>query len=571
MSSIKIELSDWMKNAGLVGLINILDSSSELRKKYKPDKNYIQFDSSELENFHELYFEYLIRKYKAFISIEKIVNKEEWIKELSNKEISEKELEGFNNHIKYAKERLKSASYLSAYEIIGDNKYNLLDRSVALKEIKLKKNQSINDIKDELKEQCNLILEIIAYLNKPEVRKIIAAKNVIYDIIQGFWSEVSFLSTQKNKSKENMYESYKNDFIEPVKNYIDADLEKSKNACFTCDNKIQKLSKPFSFDITWITKMGVDGSRKSSHFWNYYSDANICPTCNLVYSCIPAGFSVINGKGLFINNNRSIKDIISANNNILKGNQSLEELEEETYFKIAETMEEKSVNEAKREIENIQVVKFDKNNNSRPYTFNVLSKGKLLIIKKNRKTFEYLLNKKVKLSKDYYLNIYSEVVERIYNGKNLFDLLDTLIRLKITGEYKNSYVIYLLIKLNDECMEMRGGSRVYQKNIDRFKDYGMKLRKRYEENERASKLLGISYRLQNALKVKDVPRFMDTLLSAYNSINSYNSKKELMPVDFVQALQDTDKFQTIGYAFLIGLQGMEVPSEKEENNQNKEV
>lgn len=562
MSVIKIELSDWMKNAGLVGLINILDSSSELRKKYKPDKNYIEFDSSELDNFHELYFGYLIQKYKAFISIEKIVNKEEWIKDLSNKEINEKDLESFNSYIKYAKDKLKSASYKSAYEIIGDSKYNLLDRSGSLKEIKPKKNQSINDIKDEIKEQCNLILDIIAYLNKPEVRKIIAAKNVIYDIIQGFWSDVSFLN--KNNNKVDMYESYKNDFLEPVKNYIDANLEKSKNACFTCDNKIQKLSKPFSFDITWITKMGADVNKKTSHFWNYYSDANVCPICNLVYSCIPAGFSVINGKGLFVNNNQSIKNIISANNNILKGNQSLEELEEETYFKIAEAMEEKSVDEAKREIENIQVVKFDKNNNSRPYTFNVLSKGKLLIIKKNRKTFEYLLNKKVKLSKDYYLNIYSEVVERIYNGKNLFDLLDTLTRLRISGEYKSSYIIYLIIKLNDDCMDMRGGSKVYYTNIDKFKDYGMKLKKKYEK-EGENKIPGILYRLQNALKVKDVTRFMDTL------INAYTSKKEPIPVDFVQALHDTDKFQTIGYAFLIGLQGMEIPNENEENNIKKEV
>lgn len=560
MSLIKIELSDWMKNAGLVGLIKILESSNELEHKVNKKNNYIEFDSSELENFQELYFEYLIRKYKAFISIEKIINKEEWIKDLSNKEINGKDLESFNSYIKYVKERLKSASYKSAYEIIGDNKYNLLDISASIKEIKLKKNQSINEIKDEFKEQCDLNLEIIDYLNKPEVRKIIAAKNVIYDVIEGFWNGISFFKDIKN----SMYECYKKDFVEPVKNYIDSDLEKSKNNCFTCDNKIQKLSKPFAFDITWITKMGVDGNRKSSHFWNYYSDANVCPICNLVYSCIPAGFSVINGKGLFINSNQSIKDIVSVNNNVLEGNKSMEELEEETYFKIVEAMEEKTVDQAKREVENIQVVKFDKTNSSRPYTFNVLSKEKLLIIKRNRKIFEYLLNRKVKISKDYYLNIYSEVLDRIYNGKNLFDLLDTLTRLRISGEYKSSYIIYLLIKLNNDCMGMRGGSKVYYKDIDKFKDYGIKLKKVYGK-EGENKISGVLYRLQNALKVKDVSRFMDTL------INAYTSKKESIPVDFVQVLQDTDKFQTIGYAFLIGLQGMEVPSENEENNIKKEA
>lgn len=560
MSIIRIELSDWLKNAGIVGLVNILESSIDLKDKINKKSNYIELDTSELNNFNELYFEYLIQKYKAFISIEKIVSKEEWIKAILDKDITEKELESFNNYIKYVKERLKSASYKSAYEIIGETDYNLLDKSAVLKEIKLKKAQNISDISSEFNEQCNLLLEIIAYLNKAEIRKIIAAKNVIYDVIQGFWSDVSFLN--KNNSKFDMYECYKNDFAEPVKNYIEDNLGKSKNTCFTCDNKIEKLSKPFAFDITWITKMGVDGNRKSSHFWNYYSDANICPICNLVYSCIPAGFNVINGKGLFINNNQSISNIISANAHVLNGNKTLEELEEETYFNIVDSMEQKSVEEAKSEVENIQVVKFDKNNGSRPYTFNVLSKDKLLIIKNNKKILEQLLNKKVKLAKDYYLNIYSSVLDRIYNGKNLFDLLDTLTRLRISGEYKNSYVIYLLIKLNNNCMDMRGGRQVYY--IDKFKDYGMNLKKVYGK-EGENKIPGILYRLQNAIKVKDQGRFMDTLL------NAYTSKKQAIPVDFIQALQDTDKFQTIGYAFLIGLQGMEIPSKNEENNQNNEA
>lgn len=562
MSIIKIELSDWLKNAGIVGLVNILESNYEFKNKIIKKSNYIEFDSSNLENFHELYFEYLIQKYKAFISIEKIVSKEDWIRDLLEKDISEKELEDLNNYIKYVKERLKSASYKSAYEIIKDSNYNLLDISTILKEIKLKKTQNIGDINFEFREQCNSILEIVCYLNKTEVRKVIAAKNVIYDVIQGFWSDVSFLN--KNNSKNGMYECYKNDFTDPLKNYTEADLEKARITCFTCENKIQKLSKPFAFDITWITKMGVDGSRKSSHFWNYYSDANICPVCNLIYSCIPAGFSVINGRGLFINNNQSITNIISSNSITLNSGETLEELEEKSYFNIIDSMEQKSVEEAKSEVENIQIVKFNKNNSSRPYTFNVLSKDKLLIIKHNKKILEQLLNKKVKLAKDYYLNVYSAVLDRIYNGKNLFDLLDTLTRLRISGEYKNSYVIYLLIKLNNNCMDMRGGSKVYYKDVEKFKDYGMNLKNVYGK-EGGNKIPGILYRLQNALKVKNEARFMDTLL------NAYTSKKQMIPVDFIQALQDVDKFQTIGYAFLIGLQGMEVPNKNEENAQNEEI
>ncbi|AYE33258.1 type I-B CRISPR-associated protein Cas8b1/Cst1 [Clostridium septicum] len=556
MAKVRIELSDWMKNAGIVGFVKIINHRLNGSSQIDLKSNYIEFDTEILENFEEVYFEYLIYKYKEFISIEKIVSKYDYINLLLSKEVDEKDLAILNSHIKYTKERLKSASYKSAYEIINDSSYNLLEKEKQLKEIKIKKKQSISDVSEDIKLQCNLLKEIIEYLNEENVRKIIAAKNVIYDVIQGFWSDVSFLN--KNNNKKNMYECYINDFINPVINYESSNLEKAKYTCFTCDNKIQKLSKPFAYDITWITKMGVDGSRKSSHYWNFQSDSNICPICNLIYSCIPAGFSVLNGKGLFINNNKSISKIISANNLILYSGKKIDELEQESYFNIIDSMEDKSVNEVNSEIENIQIVKFDKSNNSRPYTFNVLSKNKLEIISKNKKQLSALIGKSVKIAKDYYINIYSEVILRIYNGKNLFDLIALLTRLRISGEYKNSKIIYILISLNNNLME--GKYKVWYKDIDKFRDYGIKLRQIYGRNDE-NKIPGIAYRLQNALKVKNESRFMDTLL------NAYTSRKQPIPIDFIEALKDVNKFQTIGYAFLIGLQGG-LENRNQENNGN---
>lgn len=94
---------------------------------------------------------------------------------------------------------------------------------------------------------------------------------------------------------------------------------------------------------------------------------------------------------------------------------------------------------------------------------------------------------------------------------------------------------------------------------ERFTEYGQYLRKIYDEGKDA-KLNGITYRLLNALKVKDVSRFMDTL------INAYTYKREVIPVEFTKALEDTDKFQAIGYAFLIGLQGYKDNMEKKGEN-----
>ncbi|PGA50867.1 hypothetical protein COL84_29055, partial [Bacillus pseudomycoides] len=77
-----------------------------------------------------------------------------------------------------------------------------------------------------------------------------------------------------------------------------------------------------------------------------------------------------------------------------------------------------------------------------------------------------------------------------------------------------------------------------------------------------NKLSGITYRLLNALKLKNSHRFMDTL------VNAYMYKGQQIPMNFVQALHDEMKFQTIGYAFLLGLQGEQQKLEKGEEIKN---
>ena len=65
MSKIRIETSDWLYNAGIVGLCNILEyADANVVKK----NNYIEFDEEELEDFGDKYFGYLIDKYENFNS-----------------------------------------------------------------------------------------------------------------------------------------------------------------------------------------------------------------------------------------------------------------------------------------------------------------------------------------------------------------------------------------------------------------------------------------------------------------------------------------------------------------------
>lgn len=554
ISTIKIELSDWLYNAGIVGLANIFDMNDI---HYNRKSNYIEFDSSALENFEESYFNYFIRRYEKFTSWYKIISFEDYIEKLELDKLQEKNIKELNDYIDYTKKQLKSNSYKSGYLVIKDKEIDLLKEEKVLQKIKKTKKQKISDIKGKILDQIEEIRKIINYMKKDEVKRIIVAKNVIYDIIQDFWLNVSFLN--KNNSKKNMYHEYKSYFIDSTLNYIEKDKSKAKYNCFICDRGIIKLSD--SYDLTWINKIGVDMSRKTSHFWNFNGDSFICPICNLVYSCIPAGFTVVKGKGLFINNNINVNSLIKVNKHVLDHNTTIEELEQETYFNIIENINQASTEHFQKEIENIQIVKLDSNNNTRPYTFNVLSKDKLNIISKNKNMLKTMIKVHAKVGSKEYLNLYSEVINRLYDGRNQFGLINKLLYLRMSDKFKGTQFISMIIKINNSFL--KGGNKmVSYKTIDKCKSYGIYLRKAYLDKKAENKIGGISYRLLNALKTKNTSRFMDTVINAY----MYLGKQ--IPTTFVEALKDVDKFQTMGYSFVLGLQG-ENEDKKEDNEEVK--
>ena len=79
-----------------------------------------------------------------------------------------------------------------------------------------------------------------------------------------------------------------------------------------------------------------------------------------------------------------------------------------------------------------------------------------------------------------------------------------------------------------------------------------------------NKVPGLSYKLINALKTKNTARFTDTLLHSYMYLG------EGVPKTFVEALKDEDKLQTIGYAFLLGLQGENIKNDENKGEEENE-
>lgn len=551
---LKIETSDWLKNAAINGLIRILNVAET---PYEKKIQHLEIPLESIHNFEHAYFRYFVQTYGEFTSWKKIVEKETWLQQLEISTMTEKDLNILNDYIEMTKTKLTSNSYVNTYPLIPDLNIDIKQLANQLKKITLRKNQSIADIAQDIFQVCEQLLSLIQFLQQHQVKKYITARNVIYDIITHFWNSVSFLHVKANV--KDMFITYREYFLEPLYEYLeDKKDEKSytkyKYQCSTCENRIASIGK--AFDLTWLTKTGVDSARKSSHYWNFQSDTIVCPVCNFLYSCVPAGFTYFKGKGLFINENSTLNTLYSVNNVTFDNVTRFEELEEKCYFRIVDTLSYAQAKKTDKEIENIQIVKLDTENTLRPYTFNTLSKERLDIIQKNKARLEKLIGVYVKIDKDY-LNLYQEVTNRIYQNRHQFDLIYKLIALYVKGDMKSTHHIKQILLISNSSQ--KGGEKMHYKKIAEFQQHGLKLREAYKDNE--NKLSGISYRLLNAVKVKNENRFMDTLLNAY----MYKSKQ--VPLDFIEALKDETKFQTIAYAFLLGLLG-ERFSEKENKGED---
>ena len=547
--SIKIELGDWNYNAGIIGLINILNDETE---ECKIEKNYIEFSEQMLDDFEEKYFGYLFEKYEKNTVYGNIVKKIDLISSYLNmKEMTTKELDVLNDTIDYVKSKLKRKSYMAAYPFIKG--IDILEEVKKLNTVKLKKKETILEKKEEIKYQLNLLMDLLIELRKDEYKKYILAKDIIYSYTNEFLSNVAMWG--KNENKKDPYVVFQEYFIAPIKKYIEKDKAKYKMSCTCCGRPIKNLKE--SYDLTWIVDTGVDGARKSSHYWNYNSDTRVCPICNLVYACIPAGIVYSNRKGFFINENQSIQKLREINNfNDVENDLSIEELEEISYFKIANAIEyEAKTKRSINEIQNIQIVKYNLGNSNNKYMFNILSKRKLNIIYENRKELSGLLKGNVKLKdQKTYVNLYQEVLKRIYSNENLYDLIYTAIKSKVYSYYINNILIiaYSLFGGKRKMNNINGFTSINSK----IQKEGKNLRQEYKKKGSETRIQAIIYKLLTAIRVKNTASFSEILIKLYVYIN------KPVPEYFVEALGNEEKLQLYGYSFLMGLTGEEKKTEE---------
>ncbi|MGF7057691.1 CRISPR-associated protein Cst1 [Brassicibacter mesophilus] len=549
-NQIKIEMGDWMINAGIVGLYNILENAGDDVQFYEQG---IQIEHSMLNNFEEKYFNYFIEKYKESTAWFKIVSYKEIIKNYENndfKNFNDQSLESLNKYIEMVKDYLNRNNYKKVYPFIKHDK-NILGLHKELSKIKLSKKDKIEDKIDDVKDRFKIINEIIDYCGSEDGKKYIAAKGVIYSVINNAWNGICFLNPQTKE--HDVYIDYRNYFIEPVLKYIGSEKSKFKYSCFSCDRAIKDLKN----DLSFLTMTGFDVSRKSSHVWNFDNDVAVCPICKLIYSCIPAGITYVYDKGIYINDNSNIENAIHINNKIKA--EILKESEiknSRTYRALVNAIYEQFNDKVKYELSDIQIVKYEDNK----YKFNILSKKSLKIISESQKNLNGLIKCGFKEVNTYF-NIYELIIDRLLNNQNLFTLIHKLLIYKLSTPKDSHFSISQVLKIlniNQIFLEGMGYMENQEKDIIKIANAsGYYLRKKYKEKRAQDKLSGIAYRLLNALKTNNEGMFMDTILNCYLYANT------TVPNVFIDALRNNENLKTIGYAFVSGLiEG------KEQNDKN---
>lgn len=520
----RIYLDTWLINSSIVGLYAILkNANKEDLINFDTDKNYIEIDESFLQHFEEDYFNYFIDTHSDNLLYTKIIEKIRKILETDNDTIIN-ELKYFNDEVTYIQSKVTLNSITTAFCLA-----NVKDRVPKIKKLKVtKKSNNIEEIKEQLSNLDSLLRE-------KEVEKLIKTENVVHSILNNFQANVGVL--HKNASKLNKFSIYNQYFIEPTENYLSNTYTFKEETfhCSTCDNPIN--TKKEAFNLAWIKGVGVDVNRKTNYYHNFVNTTFICPVCNLILSCAPAGFHFDSNtkKGIFINDNRSVATLIAANKNI-DTKTNLSEFEKNSYQSFAEKMLDINSNKKLCINYNIQVIKYDTNLRNL-YNFDLINNEFLELVHRNRNRLAVLIDKKVKLDNEY-IDLYQASIDSLLRTKNTFAVFETL----LGGKYYNGVILSIILNLSIR------GENIEKENylIRKFQNHGAKLATKIKIIDEV-KLNKLRTATTKAIKCNDAFAFIE-LISFYTSHYGIEMLKEI-----IEVLNSSNSLKLYGYSLLSGL------------------
>lgn len=556
MDRMIVPLGDFLKNAGVVGLKYLLDESDDVDEGsdygITEDKQgiWLRRDFVVGADWTDMYFKSFVEKYGSSTVYQTVLDKIEEILERGRD--AKWNPAGCKEDLKFINDKLLSKSYQSGFE---NRKQEMENPEIyeLLKSSKLKTNM-------EKEELLRRLRELREFLEQPLCEEIFSMKSIIYNYINRFWDGKSFL--HRANAAKDMRTVYDADFSEPLRKFAAASHGKAKDLCIDCNERMDSKEK---VSIAFMKDQADDLARKRSAFWNCKVDAYLCPMCAFVYSLAPLGFNLVGNRFVFLNVNKDIDGLLSANHVGGKAVYEAERKDDEKYSSWAARTIDILLQEKSKELGNIQVISRGRDEGER-YTFDVIAKDVLQVladenVKKNLKRLSE--HPYVKAGKDYW-NIHEETILNILRYHKQYGMINRLLKMAIenNGFLPGAIYIYNIQMRTSLIQKKKSDKEIGGEMMNRYtvRDEGYKLRNALLGAKGTTEdacIRGTVYQLLNALSVGNVEHFMEVVMRVYCST------KLQVPNAFIEFLKDRDTFVEYGYAFLLGLQGSH-PKEKEE-------
>lgn len=522
---ITVSLSNGLYNAGILGLNRLLEFAGFKDFIIQEQDLHIHKDFFN-QDLAALYIDFIYDQFKNESSFTSFLNTD--YDNASNDTIKNINL-------------LKNETPIKICEIYKDIRF-----------IELKK--EINSTKD-IDIRKNLIRKLQEYLtcNKTLLKYLIVG-DVTRSMFSMFLGSFGFLVNSQGNSLINtkkvndvhitFEESLNLTIFNSLNDFIDNTQEYTKDEgihCIQCGN--YSNSKGKLIGLSFLNDFVNDPKRKNSAFWNYNVDAYACPLCAFVYSLMPFGFVGIS-KGKFIKDRLfiNVNDSIEA---IKKYNSSEDYISEQEINKltvlnniVAKELEKKFI-----ELNYIEIILRENYEKRNIYSYEIIGKDILEIIKASKDNLDKIINKFVKVAKDDWLDLFKKVLNNILTFENQWLLLNQLIRLDT-----NSYILNNILSIQIKQNSIKEGYSTMDVDgkIKSAKLSGIELQD-YFGDEAEGKLRSYIYRLVNALGSNNKDLFLDTVVRMYSGINKH------IPNTFINLFANDDSFKEIGYAYLIGL------------------
>lgn len=539
-STLKVYLSDWLFNAGILGFIrihSIRDTDIWRSIKIGEDGTYIEFSRDIMHGFTNKFFETAFQFHGKYDSIKL------WLEEIKNDLARYSQ----NGDIVPLAKKFKIASPDEQIIIkVGMSELAKRWKGVAYESFKKIKKSDTNNIRDLIQ----LIAELLEILTNE--REFFVQKEV-QTFLRGIIGSGSFLNKSIDRNQKQIF---KRDFEAPIATASNKP-DKTFN-CIHCNVRHAKKNTIFSTGLVFYQGLNKDSV---NFVWGFDPNLPLCEICELIYFCHWAGFTkgFKNKSYLFVNDDSNVHDLWRKNQLLTR---ELEKDRKENilinYFHELLVQEEtiKSI----FALQNICIVDVDLEKEIMPKVMSLyVSRRQAQYIKANHDKLRWQSTRFYKI-KDDYNNILREFLDLALSNRLSYNFAIRLLKyfLQSRNEAKGYVTVNYspLNLLNIVVLIHEFNRTVKQKNTNmelksiRYIYYlGNNMRKYFIEQKAENKINSIAYRLLNAVRSSDQSTFLNILLRIYIGANMP------VPKNLVNSLENDEKFQIIGLSYINGLLG----------------